>query len=131
MMSGMRVRSGRRGTARLRAGTLLALLALLGQMIVSLLPMPALAADGTPLCQLDLPSGPDSAPQDKQTGHHAPDYCPVCQAVQLLGSLVPPTPVALPPGPARIWTAEYTRVDAIRPHRAASRHQARAPPPSV
>jgi len=115
---------GRGGAVRWRAGTVLALLALVGQLFVSLLPMPVLAGDGTPICALDGSGVPQ--PDGRQSGH-LPD-CPVCQAAQLLGSLAPPAPVVVP--------VVYRRVEGTAPpvvaraltHRTAARPQARAPP---
>jgi hypothetical protein len=121
--------SGGRAVQR-RLGTLLALLALFSQMVMSLLPMPAMA-EMSPLCQIDG-AGRQTNPQpEKSPGHAAPE-CPVCQAAQLLGSLVPPpAPVALLSEPAWTRSAVFPAAPSIRPPRAASCPQARAPPPSV
>ena len=117
-------RSGRGGTVRWRAGTVLALLALFSQFFIALLPMPVMAGDGTPICVLDQ-SGRPMAPQPD--GHHLPD-CPVCQAAQLLGSLTPPDPVGLPVVFQRIERAEPPVIAALQPRRAFAHRQARAPP---
>jgi Protein of unknown function (DUF2946) len=130
MQSSRRGQGGETGTARRRLGTLLALLALLSQMAISLLPMPAMAGDGTPVCTLDG-SGHQTAPAPGDAhGSHAPD-CPACQAAQLLGSLVPPSPLALPVEFGRLRLAVFPSHESVRPQRAAAAHQARAPPPSV
>ncbi|MEI9984953.1 MAG: DUF2946 family protein [Aliidongia sp.] len=130
MLSGWRAKGKGGRAAWLRAGAVLALLALFSQMAIALLPMPALAADGTPICALDgsiQQGGPNSGDTHS---NHAPD-CPVCQAAQLLGGLVPPDPIALPVVFGRIELADFPPVAGVRPHRAVPRHQARAPPPEV
>ena len=132
MLFGLRTMRGGKRAVQLRVGTLLAVLALFSQMVISLLPMPAM---GSPLgessiCQLDI-SGQQTPPKPgKSPGHRNMD-CPVCQAAQLLGNLMPPSPAALPPAPTRVQLADFSASDTIRPHRAAASHQARAPPPSV
>jgi hypothetical protein len=105
-----------------------AFLALFSQLAISLVPMPVLAADGMPICQFAEATpahGGDHAP-----AHHA-TFCPVCHAVQLLGSLVPPTPAALPSAIAVVSTAGFVAVERAVPSRPATNHRARAPPPSV
>ena len=112
-----------------RLGTLLALLALFSQMVMSLLPMPAMA-EMSPICQIDA-AGRQTNPQpDQSPSHRAPD-CPVCQAAQLLGSLVPPAPEMLLPEPVWIASVDFPAAESILPSRIASCPQARAPPPSV
>lgn len=110
---------------------MLAFLALFSQLAISLLPMPASAADGTPICQLaNVTPAHGHHTGDDVPAHHAV-FCPVCHAVQLLGSLVPPAPAALPAAPAFLSTAGFVAVERIVPSRPAARHRARAPPPSV
>ena len=119
-----RKRSGRDGTVRWRAGTVLALLALFSQLFVGLLPMPVMAGD-TPICALDKSGQPVAPKQDGQ--HHLPD-CPVCQAAQLLGSLTPPDAVGLPVVFQRVERAELPVIAGLQLRRVFARHQARAPP---
>jgi hypothetical protein len=133
MLFGTRItRSGGR-TVQRRAGTLLALFALFSQMLISLLPMPAMAElspDGVPICQFDDAGRPTTPHRDQSPGHRAPD-CPVCQAAQLLGSLVPPTPVVQLPEPVWIASVDLPAAEPGRLSRIASCPQARAPPPSI
>jgi len=136
MLFGNRTRRAtERGGAQRRTGTLLALLALLSQIVVSMLPMPAMAEmpsqlDGPAICHVD-PSDqlPDSKP-GKSLGHHNPD-CPVCQAFQLLGSLVSPDPVAFPPASGEALATDFPEPETVPPPPAAAIPQARAPPSSV
>src|SRR5579859_2118288 len=119
--------------AWLRVGTVLALFALLSQMAISLLPMPAMGGtgqDGAPLCDLDGAVHHTSPNSGDGHNGHAPD-CPVCQAVQLLGGLVPPTPIPMPAARGRVQTVDFPAVATTRPHRAAARHQASAPPSEI
>ena len=120
-------RNGRIGTVRRRAGTLLALLALLGQMVVALLPMPVMAGDGTPICALDGQATPKSDPHQ---GSHLPD-CPFCQAAQLLGSLAPPDPVGVPVIFRRVERVALPVVAGAQTQRAVFHRQARAPPVEI
>lgn len=111
---------------RLRSGALLALLALFGQFLVSVLPMPAMAGTA-PICQLD--DGTASAPATPvKAPAHASLDCPVCQAAQLLGSLVPPSapPILLPPA----TVADRVVAAAIRAplRRATTPYYSRGPP---
>jgi hypothetical protein len=132
-------------------GLLLAMLALLSQSLVMLLPVPATAmampemASGTGtsvlpadatlfpggyiLCEDD--DGPPLAPDtDKTPCQHCVD-CPVCQAFHAPGGLVPPGLPALPV-PA-LETAAFVPT-VVRPHPlrlAALAHQPRAPPSIV
>jgi hypothetical protein len=124
--------SGRGGQ---RLGAVLALLALLCQMVVSALPMPAmagtaLAPDGSPICQFDASGKPVAPNPADGSGHHLPS-CPVCQAAQLLGSLLPPPPPAAPVVlPAA--TDEFRAVGVARPARfVADRPPVRGPPSQV
>ncbi len=119
----------------LRPGALLALMAMFGQMLVALLPMPAMAGtlsslDRASICLSDA-NGHQQAPKPTKSSGHADAYCPVCQAVQLLGSLVPPAQpaVAVPRDAGTI--VRSTVADDARPHRTIATNQARAPPPSV
>lgn len=128
---------GRQTTGRggQRFGAVLALLALLCQMVVSALPMPAmagaaLAPDGLPICQYDATGKPVAPNPGDGSGHHLPS-CPVCQAAQLLGNLLPPAatsvPVVLSSG-----TSEPRLVPVARPVRfVADRPPVRGPPSQV
>jgi hypothetical protein len=132
MLFGWRTMRGGTRAVQLRVGTVLAVLALFSQMVISLLPMPAM---GSPLgqsaiCQLDA-SGQQTPPKPGKSPVHQNMDCPVCQAAQLLGSLVPPAPAVLPPVPVLVQRADFSAPDGLRPHCAAASHQARAPPPSV
>ncbi len=113
---------------------MLALLALFGQMLVSLLPMPAVASemaagvlDAASICHQPSASGTAPARPDKAPLHAGYD-CPVCQAAHLLGSLVPPTapPILLPHERGEATPLRATAVPPPLP--AGSLHQPRAPP---
>jgi hypothetical protein len=121
-------RSGRGGTVRWRAGTVLALLALFSQLFVALLPMPVMAGDGTPICAPDQSGRPVAPKPDGQ--HHLPD-CPVCQAAQLLGSLNPPDPAGMPAVFQRVERAALPVVAGLQPRRVFTHRQARAPPVEI
>lgn len=117
------------------AGTMLALLALFCQLVISVLPMPAMAEgqfsalDPTICLQTDDGSQTPAKP-GKATGHAGID-CPVCQAALLLGSLVPPAPLDFQPTFGQARDIEFPATTSIRPVRFAAGHRARAPPPSV
>lgn len=135
MLFGMRARTSKKRTVRLRPGVLLALLALLIQTAIPFLPMPAMAEslsplDGAAICHFGDPAQQTAPKPGKSSGHASPD-CPVCQAFQLLGSLTPPAPVALPQAPGSTEAADFVMPAVIRSHHATAAHQARAPPPSV
>jgi hypothetical protein len=135
MLFGMRARTSKKRTARSRFGVLLALLALTTQTMMSLVPMAAMAEimsplDGPSICHSGDPAQQTAPNPGKSSGHTTPD-CPVCQALQLLGSLTPPAPIALPQAPVEAAASVFAITAAIRPHHAAAAHQARAPPPSV
>ena len=123
---------GRRAD-RLRPGVLFAFLALFSQMLVALLPMPAMAGmDGLGLCQTSDQSADHTAPSKSGTApSHGAMECPVCQAFLLGGSLVPPsTPaIALPRDPGSMATVALGDIPTPRPATAA--HRARAPPASA
>jgi len=135
MQLGMRSRTSKKRAVRSRFGVLLALLALTTQTLMTLAPMAAMAEmmsplDGPSMCHpgdLAQQTAPKPA---KPSGHTSPD-CPVCQALLLLGSMTPPTPIALPQAPTETTASVFAITVAIRPHHAAAAHQARAPPPSV
>jgi hypothetical protein len=135
MAFGIRMRVSKTHTGRLRPGVLFALLALLIQTAIPLLPMPAVAEslspfDGASICHSGDLTQQTTPKPGKSSGHTSPD-CPVCQALQLLGGLTPPTPIALPQGSVRAEAADFVTPAVIRPHHTAAAHQARAPPPSV
>jgi hypothetical protein len=135
MAFGGRAAASKRRKGRLRPGVLLALLALLIQTAIPFLPMPAMADSlspfgGVPICHAGDLTQQTAPKPEKSSGHTAPD-CPVCQAFFLLGSLTPPTPVALPQRPGIAGPAVFIGPTVARPHYAAAAHQARAPPPSV
>ena len=120
------------GRGRQCFGAALALLALLCQMVVSALPMPAMAmaSDGPSICQYDASGKPVAPKPGDGSGHQLPS-CPVCQAAQLLGSLLPPgtqsAPVVLPAG-----SREPRLVAAARPVCfVADRPPVRGPPSQV
>jgi hypothetical protein len=128
------MKSGRRA-GHPRAGVVLALFALLCQIVTSLLPMPAMADgfasfDGSPICRSFDTNRQVPTKPGKSSGHTLPD-CPVCQALQLGASLVPPAPIALPPEPGLVHAVDFPTSGAIRPGSRTTSHQARAPPPSV
>jgi hypothetical protein len=129
MLFGFRARTRKHRTVRLHLGALFALL------VQTALPMPAMAEtmspfDGASICHTGDPIQ-QTAPRPDKSPSHTSRHCPVCQAIQLLGSLTPPAPIALPRRYVGAETADFVSHAAIRPHHAAAAHQARAPPPSV
>jgi len=117
------------------AGTVLALLALFCQLVISVLPMPAMAEGQSSALDRTICLQTDNGPQTpakpgKATGHAGVD-CPVCQAVLLAGSLVPPAPLDFQPAFGLARDVEFPAIASIRAVRLAAGHQARAPPPSV
>jgi len=121
--------------AQQRLGAALALLALLSQMVLTLLPMPAMAGgssapDGMAICRFDASGTPVAPKPGDHSGQHMPN-CPVCQAVQLLGGLLPPTPIAALAAPLSASSVDFPLREVSRPRLALTHHQARAPPRSV
>jgi hypothetical protein len=82
--------------ARLRRGAVLALLALVSQSVVALLPMPALAdvPFEMAICGSRDGSTP-GAPQPGKSKPHTVPACPMCHAAQLAATLLPPTSAAI------------------------------------
>lgn len=113
---------------RLWQGVLLALCALFSQMAIALLPM-SMPANALP----SVICGPSAATANRPagTGKSPPlaAFCPVCQAIHLTGSLLPPCPRTAPrrtPPPRR---GVRPRIPARRPASTTGRPQnARAPP---
>ena len=108
-------------------GVLFACLALLTQMVVAVLPMPASAQTGWPICSVD------PATKTHHTPHRTPidssGQCPVCLAHFFAGSTLPP-PVPTLAAPA-IVAANIVPVTILRatPTTGEFRpQQARAPP---
>jgi hypothetical protein len=135
MLFGGQGAASKKRTGRWRPGLLLALLALLIQTAIPLLPMPAMAESLSPLEWQSICHSGDLAQQTapkpgKSSGHSTPE-CPVCQALQHLGSLTPPAPIALPQAPTQAAAATFVTPALVRSHHAAAAHQARAPPSSV
>jgi hypothetical protein len=135
MQFGMRSRTSKKRAVRSRFGVLLALLALTTQTLLTLAPMAAMAEmmsplDGPSICHPGDLAQQTAPKPGRPSGHTSPD-CPVCQTLLLLGSLTPPTPIALLQAPTQATTSVFAITVAIRPHHAAGAHQARAPPPSV
>ena len=108
-------------------GVLFACLALLTQMVVAVLPMPASAQTGWPICSVD------PATQTHHTPHRTPidsgGHCPVCLALHVAGNTLPPPDTAVAGSmvaAAGIVPAALLRTalanDEFQPH------QARAPP---
>jgi hypothetical protein len=135
MLFGVRAAASKKRPGRLRPGALLALLALLIQTAIPLLPMQAMAKsslplDGPSICHSGDLTQQTATKPGKPSGHTTPE-CPVCQAFHLLGTMALPTPTALPQASIQAVAAASITSVVIRPHYAAAAHQARAPPPSV
>lgn len=128
----MRISVGRFGKplqqpARRFYGVLFACLALLTQMVVGILPMPAQVQMPWPICSVDPAAKTSHAPH--QTPVDSGGHCPVCLALHFAGNTLPPPDgamVGLTIAAAGIVPAAILRRspgnDEFRPH------QARAPP---
>jgi hypothetical protein len=114
---------------RLRHGVVLALLALLSQSFVAILPMPAMAGadDAAVLCSAHHAELP-AAPRPAKHAPHAVPACPVCQAHHLAANLLPPMPVGFVRHRLRAEWRVVATGDAVPLQPAFGPQQPRAPP---
>jgi hypothetical protein len=115
----------------LRRGVVLALLALVSQTILTILPATAEAQarpGGIAICGMAMP-GDQGSHGGKSVPHSMPD-CPVCQAFHLAANLVPPAP---PPTifERRVHGWRALPVTAVEPARFDFQPQQARAPPSV
>src|SRR5277367_7001685 len=126
MLFGKRAKTSKKRAVRSRFGVLLALLALTTQTLMTLAPMAAMAEmmsplDGPSICHPGDLAQQTAPKPGKPSSHTSPD-CPVCQALLLLGSLTPPTPIALPQAPTKALSVVFAVTASARSHDAAAAH---------